>query len=50
MTNLLAYFIAGPPGGAGSQHGMSVPTWVIIGALVIIAVIAVVAFMRRGKS
>jgi hypothetical protein len=41
--------VAGPPGGAGSQHGMPVPVWLIVAAVVTIVIVGVVGILRRRR-
>jgi hypothetical protein len=49
VVNSILLQLAGPPGGAGSQHGMSVPVWFIVAAVVVIVVVVVVGILRRRR-
>ncbi|WP_416393251.1 MULTISPECIES: hypothetical protein [unclassified Curtobacterium] len=49
VVNSILLLLAGPPGGAGSQHGMSVPVWLIVAAVVVIAIVDVIGILRRRR-
>ncbi|WP_159571989.1 MULTISPECIES: hypothetical protein [unclassified Curtobacterium] len=47
--NSILLLLAGPAGGAGSQHGMSVPVWLIVAAVVVIIIVGTVGILRRRR-
>ncbi|KQO64315.1 hypothetical protein ASF23_17300 [Curtobacterium sp. Leaf261] len=49
VVNSILLLLAGPPGGAGSQHGMSVPVWLMVAAVVVIVIVGVVGVLRRRR-
>ena len=49
VVNSILLLLAGPPGGAGSQHGVSVPVWLIVAAVVVIVVVGVIGVLRRRR-